>query len=414
MVSLMPEQDARGVALQEEPDEKLGRLPVPEPGPGAFHLPPGVRYLNCAYMSPLLRGVEAAGIRGLRRKRAPHRIGPRDFFQDSDRTREYFARLLGSGDPSRIAILPSASYGVAVAARNAGSVKGRNVVILKDQFPGNVYAWMRLTGEGGGELRMVEPPDTGVGAPGRGEEWNRRILEAMDRHTAVVALAPVHWTDGTRFDLEAVGARAREVGALFVVDGTQSVGAVPFHLDRVRPDALICAAYKWLLGPYSTALGYFGPRFDGGVPLEEGWITREGSEDFGGLVHYRQEYQPGAIRYDVGERSNFILVPMLAEALRHLLAWTPEGVAQACRQLTDAMAEGLAHRGFRVEGARWREPHILGVGMPEGRSARELRAALEARGVHVSVRGDSLRISPHVYNDPGDVEALLAAVDGAP
>ncbi|TVR57339.1 MAG: aminotransferase class V-fold PLP-dependent enzyme [Gemmatimonadales bacterium] len=389
-----------------------GRLPIPAPDAGAFHLAQGVHYLNCAYMSPLLRGVEAAGIRGIRSKRAPHHIGPRDFFLDSNRVREQFSRLIGAGDPSRIAILPSASYGVAVAARNTGSVRGRNVVILKDQFPGNVYAWMRLTAEGGGELRMVEPPSGGVGSPGRGREWNQRLLEAVDGDTAVISVAPVHWTDGTRFDLEAVGVRAREVGALFVVDGTQSVGAIPFDVGRVQPDALICAAYKWLLGPYSMALGYFGPRFDGGVPLEEGWIARQGSEDFGGLVHYQEAYQPGALRYDVGERSNFILLPMLSEALRHLLVWTPEEIARSCGRLTTPAVGELLALGFRVEEAEWREPHILGVGMPEGGSVHRLREALEARNVQVSVRGESLRISPHVYNVAADMEALLDALTG--
>jgi selenocysteine lyase/cysteine desulfurase len=387
--------------------------PLPPPGPEAFHLPAGVHYLNCAYMSPLLRGVEAAGIRGIRRKRAPHRIRAEDFFLESDRVRRRFARLLGEVPPTRIALLPSVSYGVAIAARNAGSVRGRNVVLLKDQFPGNVYAWMRLAEEDGGELRMVAPPDPRVGMAGRGREWNRRLLEAVDRDTAVVAVAPVHWTDGTRFDLETLGARAREVGALFVVDGTQSVGAIPFPMDRIRPDALVVAGYKWLLGPYSSAVGYFGPRFDGGVPLEEGWIAREGSEDFGSLVHYRDTYQPHALRYDVGERSNFVLLPMLSEALRHLLSWTPEEVAARCGALTDAMAEGLQALGFRVEAREWREPHILGVGMPEGQEVRPLRDALEARGVEVSVRGESLRVSPHVYNGPPDVEAFLEAVAAA-
>ena len=115
----------------------------------------------------------------------------------------------------------------------------------------------------------------------------------------------MHWTDGTRFDLAAIGARAREVGAALVVDGTQSVGALPFDVQQLRPDALVCATYKWLMGPYSLGFAYLGPRFDDGEPLEETWIGRRGSENFKELVDYQDDYQPGALRYDVGERSNF-------------------------------------------------------------------------------------------------------------
>jgi selenocysteine lyase/cysteine desulfurase len=114
-----------------------------------------------------------------------------------------------------------------------------------------------------------------------------------------------------------------------VVDGTQSVGALPFDVRRVRPDALIVASYKWMMGPYSLGLAYYGERFDGGVPLEETWMGRKGSEDFSALVDYVDDYQPGALRYDVGERSNFALMPMLTAALELLLAWKPR---RTCRR----------------------------------------------------------------------------------
>ena len=133
----------------------------------------------------------------------------------------------------------------------------------------------------------------------------------------MVALPHVHWTDGVRLDLEAIGRRAREVGAALVVDGTQSVGAMPFNVTSIQPDAVICAAYKWLTGPYSIGLAYYGQRYDDGVPSEETWIGRLGSEDFRRLVDYEDAYRPGAARYDVGECSNFVLIPMLiAAALR--------------------------------------------------------------------------------------------------
>ena len=63
----------------------------------------------------------------------------------------------------------------------------------------------------------------------------------------------VHWADGTIFDLEKIRKKTKEVGALLIVDGTQSVGAMPFDVNKIKPDALVCAAYKWLMGPYGSA-----------------------------------------------------------------------------------------------------------------------------------------------------------------
>jgi len=234
-----------------------------------FHLPEGVHYLNCAYMGPLLKRVEEAGIAAVQRRRDPTSITPESFFTDADRARGLFARLVNAPDPSRVAVVPGVSYGMATVARNLRVGRGQNVIVARAQFPSNVYGWRRLCAETGAELRAVEPP---ANAEGRGAGWNTRLLEAIDASTAVVALGNVHWADGTRFDLEAIGARGREVGAALVIDGTQSVGAMPFDVARVRPDALVVGGYKWMLGPYSLGMAYYGERFTAGCRWRRrGW-----------------------------------------------------------------------------------------------------------------------------------------------
>lgn len=368
-----------------------------------FSLPRDVHYLNCAYMSPLSRAVEEAGVAGVRRKSDPTRISPEDFFTESDRLRERFARLVNAPDPKRVAIIPAASYGIAVAARNTPRQPGQNVVVAHEQFPSNLYAWSSLCRRDKLELRTVAPPEE---AEERGREWNQRLLEAIDPDTAIVALGHVHWTDGTRFDLERIAERARECGAALIVDGTQSVGALPFDVERVQPDALVVAGYKWLMGPYSLGLAYFGPRYDGGIPLEETWLGREGSEDFSGLINYRDEYQPGALRYDVGERSNFALLPMQLAALEQLLEWDPARIQEYCRRLTAEMVEEARVLGFRVETEAWRAAHLFGLRAPAGVDLARVQRRLQERKVFVSVRGSALRVSPHLYNDRADVDAL--------
>ena len=373
----------------------------------AFSLPAGLHYLNCAYVAPLPRVSEDAGIAGLRLKRDPSRIAPADFFETSDEVRRLFAGLVGAGDPARVAIVPGVSYAVSIAARNLPLVAGQNVVLTQEQFPGNVHAWTRRAREVGAELRAVGPPEGAA----RGAGWNERLLSAIDSATGVVAVPTVHWTDGTRFELAEIGRRCREVGAALVVDGTQSVGALPFDVGEVRPDALVCATYKWLLGPYSVGLAYFSERFDDGAPLEETWIGREGSEDFQRLVEYRDAYQPGAIRYDVAERSNFALLPVVAASLRLIAEWRPARVQAYCRELSSELLDEVGDLGFAVEEGERRGAHLFGLRMPSGIDLNALSAALAERQVVVSLRGNALRLSPNVYNDVGDVGALLEVLE---
>lgn len=368
-----------------------------------FRLPTDQHYLNCSYLSPLLRSVEEAGIDGICGKRHPWNIKPKDFFENSEIVRREFATLIKANDPQQIALMPAVSYGMATVAKNLLHKKGGEIIVAGEQFPSNVYPWMRFCEDHNCMLKILQPP---TDFENRGQKWNQRILEAISDDTILVTLGSVHWTDGTRFDLEQIGKLAREKDALFVIDGTQSVGALPFDINKIQPDALVCAAYKWLMGPYGTALGYFGPRLLEGTPLEEGWIVRKNSEKFGGLVDYEEEYQPGALRFDMGERSQFINLPMVAAALKQVNAWTPEEIQTYCRDLCAETIQELRENGFQIEDEKWRGHHMFGVRLPNHIHMKELNQKLSENNLHLSVRGSSLRVSPHVYNDESDVEVL--------
>ena len=271
-----------------------------------FDLPREVAYLNCAYMSPLLLDAVEIGQRALARKARPWTIRPADFFSGPEEARALFARLIGA-DADGVALVPSASYGLAAAAANLPLKPGQRVLIPQDQFPSNVHIWHSRAAELGAEVVTVAPgPDGDLGAA---------LLAAIDERTAIVACPHCRWTDGALIDLARVGAAARAVGAALVLDLTQSAGALPIDLAAVQPDFLVAATYKWLLGPYSMGFLYVAPRHRDGRPLEQTWIGREGAQDFTRLVDYQDAYRPGARRFDMGEAANFALLPVTCAAL---------------------------------------------------------------------------------------------------
>ncbi|HEY0652678.1 MAG TPA: aminotransferase class V-fold PLP-dependent enzyme [Chryseosolibacter sp.] len=369
-----------------------------------FSLPTNVSYLNGSYMAPLLKSVEKVGIKGLREKRNPTLLSPERFFTDSEILRQEFAKLIHAPDPKSIAIIASVSYGIASVAKNITLKPGDEIVVAAEQFPSNYYAWAKLAEENRAEVKAISPPDTLVN---RGKIWNERILDAISPKTKVVALGNVHWADGTKFNLREIRKRTNDVSALLIIDGTQSVGALPFDVQDIRPDALICAGYKWLLGPYGSAVAYFGDAFKNGIPLEENWINRLNSEDFSGLVTYENRYQPGALRYDVGEHSNFILVPMLIKAISQLNKWKVENVQEYCRSITQGPIERLREKGFWVEDEGFRGSHLFGIRLPKNIETDKVKTALLKNKVFVSYRGSAIRVSPNVYNKEADLNKLV-------
>lgn len=368
-----------------------------------FSLPKSITYLNGAYMSPMLKSVEKVGAEALLKKRNPTLISPEDFFTDSEKLRKEFATLINCKDSKRIAIIPSVSYGMANVVKNIPLERGGQVLVAAEQFPSNYYPWKSLCDERVGEVKIIAPPQTRLE---RGKIWNERILEGINKQTKVVALGNIHWADGTLFDLLAIRKRTKEVGALLIIDGTQSVGALPFDVETVKPDALICAGYKWLLGPYSIGLAYYGEFFDGGKPIEENWINRKNSENFGGLVNYESEYQPGALRYEVGEHSNFILVPMLLKAIEQLNRWKPGNVQAYCNSITKKTIDELMELGFWIEDDTHRASHLFGIRLPLELDMQKVKTELLKKKIYVSYRGDAMRISPNVYNTKEDLKKL--------
>ena len=210
-------------------------------------MPKDIAYLNCAYMSPQLRPAREIGERAVSRKSRPWEITPDHFFEDVEMVRTLFARLVG-GDAEGVAIVSSVSYGIAVAAANIPVREGEKIIILEDQFPSNVYQWRELASRSGATLVTVPRPKTSTGPV--------PCLGRSTSGTAVVAAPNCHWTDGSLVDLARVGEKAREAGAALVVDGIQSLGARPFDVSEVRPDFLVAASYKWLLGPYGIGFMY--------------------------------------------------------------------------------------------------------------------------------------------------------------
>ena len=207
-----------------------------------FDIPDDVAYLNCAYMSPLLRRFTEAWQRAVSRKSRPWEITPAAFFSEVGQARRLFATLLGDGaGEDDVAIVPSVSYGMAVACANLPLARGQRVLLLDEEFPSVILPWRERAREAGAEAVLLPRPAD--------DDWTRVILEAIDQRTAVAALPALHWTDGALIDLPRVAARLREVGAALVVDATQSLGAMPFAMTAVRPDFLVAASYKWLLGP---------------------------------------------------------------------------------------------------------------------------------------------------------------------
>ena len=368
-----------------------------------FDIPNDVAYFNTAYMSPLLTKVVEEVDRGIRLKSQPWNLKTSHFFDEVNLARKIFSSLMHCSHEN-IALVPSASYGIETAAKNIKLKPNNVVIVLEDQFPSNVYAWRRSAQKSGAMLKKVKKKE--------GVAITDCILNEMDEKCAVVSIPHVLWTSGICIDLLKIRNRCNLLNAKLVLDLTQSAGAFDFDFSAIKPDFAVVANYKWMLGPYSTGFLYVSPDFCTGEPLEEGWITKEDSKDFSTLVDYKDEYEAGAVRYDVGERANFALVPGVVSALEQISAWGVRNIEDTLRIRNKQLCRRLEKIGLSILADEDRGPHYVCAKLPSA-TRKDFLDQLAKKNIYISERGGFLRITPHLWNDQNDFDQLIEGLSSS-
>jgi len=367
-----------------------------------FDIPDDIAYFNCAYYSPQLNESRTRLLEGVKQKSHPWERKPSDFFSDAETIRNSAAVLFG-GDSNGYAIIPSVSYGIGTAARAVEPQlgKGDSILILEEGFPSNVLPWTRIARERG--VRIIKVP-----VPADGNR-TKSIINSIDKSIKVLALFSSHWTNGGFINLldirKAVGA-----DVMMAIDATQSLGAMPFPMEEVKPDFLVSAGYKWLLCPYGFSLMYVSERWRDSRPLEESWQARENAGDFGSLVLSSDNYMPGARRFDVGQKGTTTILPGVIAAFEQLKEWGIGNISDSLVEINNRIADHLSALGFQLPDSSQRSPHMFGATIP-AKYKGNLVAELSKRKIYISQRGDSVRFSPHLHIARNDIDRLLESLD---
>jgi selenocysteine lyase/cysteine desulfurase len=367
-----------------------------------FDIPDDIAYFNCAYYAPLLKdSVQRLHI-GVDSKSHPWERTQADFFTDAETVRVLSQQLFG-GDSDGFAVIPSSSYGLSTAGRILESILTTNdeILVLDEEFPSIVLQMRRVSGETGAKIITIPTPEDG--------NWTEAIANSIDNKIKVVAISSCHWTNGAFIDLYEIRRRCDEVNAILIIDATQTLGAVPFSIDELRPDFLVASGYKWLLSPYGFTLFYVAEKWRDQRPLEETWIARKDAEDFANLVNYSNKYMKGARRFEVGEKGNPTILPGAIAALEQLKLWGIKNIADSLREINCKIEMHLLKMGFQLPDDSQRSPHILGAKIPDDFTGN-LVSELKNNKIFISQRGKSLRFAPHLYINDYDIERLLNSI----
>jgi selenocysteine lyase/cysteine desulfurase len=369
-----------------------------------FEMPRDICFLNSASYSPLPRPVLEAGRAAVGRKGQPWRLDASFAGAQYERARAAAARLINA-DPADVALISSVSYGVATAAKLVTIARGTRVIVLQNDHSSPVLEWQARADAQGFAVETVRAPGDG--------DWTAAVLAAIARPgappVALASISSLHWSEGALIDAEKIGATLRRQGAMFLIDGTQSVGVLTMDVKTLDPDFVIFPTYKWLLGPYGRAFIYVARRHQDGIPLEQTASGRRDVRAENAVYFTDPRYVTDARRFDMGERDHFVSLEMAAIGMEMVAEWGGPAIAQRLAMLTDRIADGVRDIGVGVLDKHLRAPHILSLKFKDGALAG-LVEGLAADGVYVAPRLGRMRVSPHVYNDEADADRFVASL----
>jgi cysteine desulfurase / selenocysteine lyase len=278
--------------------------------------------------------------------------------------------------------------------------EGSTIVTTDTEFPANVFPWMAQQ-DRGVRFELVPVDD-------RGLPDEERLLERLQHgDVSVFALSAVQFGSGYRADLARFGAACRERGVFFVVDAIQAVGCLPIDVEAMRIDVLATGGHKWLCGPFGTGFAYVRREVqDALVPRAIGWSSMQSNHDLADLTGYRMDFMADARRYEVATLP-FQDLRGFAESMELLRECGVERIEAHVRMLLDPLIAWLRERPA-VEIVSDLDPArrsgILAFRTP---ASERVFAALERAGVICALREGAIRVAPHLYNTPAEIERVM-------
>ena len=346
-------------------------------------------FLNTATYGQLPRSAAQAIGRHLARRDETACDDYLNWFDDMDAIREACARLVHC-EPEDIAFVLNASTGLAALVLGLSWQPDDEVLTLDDEFPNQLYVSAAL-GRFGARLRTVTWPE---------------FYEAVNARTRLVVLSTVNYATGFRPPLEEISRFLRERGVLLYVDGSQSVGALRFDVQLVRPSVLCVDAYKWMLSPNGAGFLYVEPELRQRLPATVvGWRSDRDWRSVHSLNHGEPVFAETAEKYE-GGMLPFPSLYGMGAVIDLMLQIGPPAIETRVLELAGKARAMLCGLGAEVnaDGSQ-----IVTAILP-GRDARELAQSLKERRILVSARHGRLRVSPHFYNDETDLEMLRKAL----
>ena len=311
--------------------------------------------------------------------------------------RANYGRLVGA-PAERIAHMANTVSGINVLANGLDWKPGDHILLYVDEFPSNVMPFLNLKDKGV-EVEFISAPD--------GRVTPELFEMALKPQTRLISISSVQYLTGYRADMKTLSELCHSRNILFSVDAIQSVGVVPTDVIDSGIDFMAVGGHKWMMSPLGTGFLYVTEELQARLKLvHRGYMGHLNPMDFG---NFDQELSPDAKRFELGA-FNATGMAGAEKATELLLECGIDSIFRHVRKLIGQFEWGLEEMPFETMYQFEENEHssICMFSHTDHSRNESIFQSLSESGVNISLRGGGLRLAPHYYNSPDEVDQILS------
>lgn len=323
-------------------------------------------------------------------------------FEMMDKIRFLLAGMI-KAKPKEIGLVPNTSYGLNIVANGIDWKKGDKILLSDIEFPANVYPWLNLRRKGV-RIKFIKSRN--------GFFDLDDFLKAIDSKCRLFAISYVQFFNGFKNDLETIGKICQDRRIFFAVDGIQGVGCLDLDVKKCKIDFLACGGQKWLLSSMGTGFFYLSDKARIKInPAFFGWLGVDWELNFSDILKFDLPPFPSARKFEIGTYPYSSLWTMYS-SLELLSEIGAKAIQKKTLSLLDPVIDFLKDSPYQVNSSL--DPkHRSAILSFSGKDNSKLYRNLRSKKIIVSLRENSIRISPHFYNSFEEIERLIRVLKKA-
>lgn len=361
-------------------------------------------WLNAASEGPLPKVAALALNTVVEWKSLPYQLDHQRFLLTQKSLKDVIGRLIRV-DPQDVILGNSASYGIHLLANGIPWKAGDEIVTMQNDFPTNILPWLALE-EQGVKVVQVKAKDR-VLTP-------EELKAHLSPRTRLFCISQVHSFLGYKLDVESFARICREKGVIFVTNVSQSLGSFPVDVSQMGADAVVCAGYKWLCGPYGTGFVWIKPELRRQLKFNQAyWQFMLTEEELQSEEPIKLRELPTARKYDIFATANFFNYAPWRTAIEYWLDVKLENVERFNHQLIDHFISTLDPKKYRLispkEGPG--RSNLIVISHQDASLNAKIHRDLIVQGIYTAFWKGNIRVSPHVYNTTDELTRLCGILN---